>query len=222
MKNKIIVTLSLLIGILFTVTPASAHVTVKPGEVGVGQRLNFAVSVPTEEDIPTTQVRLIIPVGLQSVRPNVKPGWTIKLMKSGEGEEAVITEILWTGGSIPAEQRDEFIFSAQAPAEETSLVWKAYQTYEGGKIVAWENSAEIVEEYTKNNPTQEGGYANVDAKRPYSETKVVNDLEGSTTEGAANTTVARAAKGTNFLSIAALAVAAAALGIQFYKKGKTR
>jgi uncharacterized protein YcnI len=196
---------------------------VTPNEVGIGQRANFVVSVPTEEDVPTTHVRLVIPQGLQSVTPNVKPGWDIELVKSGEGEETTITEIIWSGGSIPAEQRDEFVFRAQAPAEETILVWKAYQTYEGGKVVAWENSAEAVEEYTKNNPTEEGGHASEDAPKPYSETNVVNDLEeSSTTQGSSNEIVKGASNTTTLLSIAALILAAVALGMQFYNKSKTR
>jgi len=155
MKKKILVALSLVIGTFFSVTPAFAHVSVKPGEVGVGERMNFVVSVPTEEEDPTVQVRLVIPEGLQSVTPFVKQGWNIELKKTGEGEEAKVTEIIWSEGSIPAERRDEFLFSAQAPAEETSLIWKAYQTYGDGDVVAWENSPEVVQEYTKNNPPKD-------------------------------------------------------------------
>lgn len=176
MKKKLLISLSVLCFMLFGVTPAFAHVTVKPAEVGVGTRLNFVVSVPTEEDVPTVQVRLVLPEGLQSVRPNVKPGWTISLTKSGDGEEAKITEIVWSGGSIPAEQRDEFVFSAQAPAEESTLVWKAYQTYGDGTIVSWDNSPDVVEEYTKTNPPADGEHDH-NAPKPYSQTQVINDLK---------------------------------------------
>lgn len=222
MKKNLLISISLAVGILFNATPAFAHVSVKPGQVGVGERLNFLVSVPTEEEDPTVQVRLVLPEGLQSVRPNVKPGWNIQLKKMGEGEEAKVTEIIWSGGSIPAEQRDEFVFSAQAPAEETTLVWKAYQTYGDGDIVAWENSPEVVQEYTKNNPPKEGEDDH-NAPRPYSETKVINDLAASpssTEQG--TTTVAGASQSntSNLLSIAAVVMSAAALGMQVYKKKK--
>lgn len=187
------------LSLLFTF-PISAHVTVKPAEVGVGQRLNFAVSVPTEENNPTTSVRLVIPQGLQSVRPNVKPGWNVQIKRVGEsmkgevlntGEKApdpeTVTEIIWSGGQIPAEMRDEFVFSAQAPAEETSLNWKAYQTYSDGAVVAWDADPKTVAEYEKNkgqaffsgenNPN--AGDDDHSAPKPYSITKVVNDLAGS-------------------------------------------
>lgn len=169
-------------------TNALAHVTVKPAEVGVGERLNFAVSVPTEEDNPTVGVRLVIPQGLKSVRPNAKPGWNIEIKKAGEsmkgsvlntGQPApdpeTVTEIVWSGGSIPADMRDEFVFSAQVPAEETELIWKAYQTYSDGDIVAWENDSKTIEEYTKANPN--AGEDDHGAPEPYSVTKVINDLK---------------------------------------------
>lgn len=197
---------------------ASAHVVVKPAEVGIGQRLNFAVSVPTEEDNPTISVRLVIPEGLQSVRPNVKPGWNIKLTKTGEGEGSKITEIVWTGGAIPADQRDEFVFSAQAPSKETTLVWKAYQTYSDGDVVAWENDSKTVEEFTKNNPVKEGE-DNHNAPRPYSETKVINDLKALTKPETA--TEVKIEDGGNLplvLSILAIVTSGFALAISLRKR----
>jgi len=219
-KKSLVITFSLIAGLFLTVTPALAHVSVKPGEVGVGERINFSVSVPTEEEDPTIQVRLVLPEGLQSITPFVKPGWNIELKKTGEGDEAKVIEIIWSGGSIPAEQKDEFVFSAQAPAEETSLIWKAYQTYGDGDIVAWENSPDVVQEYTKNNPPQEGQEDDHNAPRPYSETKVINDLKG--TDGATQNTTSNTSQSNsgNTLSIVAIVLSIAALGVQFLKKDK--
>ncbi len=182
--KKIIISLVFVaIFALGSVTQASAHVVVKPGEVGVGAYTNFIVSVPTEEDVPTVQVRLVIPEGLKSVRPNVKPGWSIELKKVTNGDIERVSEIIWSGGSIPADQRDEFVFSAQTPAEESTLIWKAYQTYGDGDIVAWENSKDVIDAFEKNNPPKEGEEDNHDAPRPYSETKVINDLVAAAAKG---------------------------------------
>lgn len=180
MKKIVTVITSSIVALFLTVVPTFAHVVVRPNEVGVGARTNFLVSVPTEEDVPTTQIRLVVPKELQSVRPNVKPGWTIELVKTDEGEEARVSEIIWSGGSIPAEQRDEFVFSAQAPAEETSLTWKAYQTYADGTLVSWDKDPKAVEEYIKNNPPKEGEH-NENTPNPFSVTKVTNDLAASDT-----------------------------------------
>ncbi len=218
--KKFAVLLTFMFVFFLSTGSAMAHVTVKPGEVGVGQRLNFTVSVPTEEETPTVSLRLIIPEGVTSVRPNAKPGWNIQLKKEGEGEEARISEIVWSGGRIPAEQRDEFVFSAQAPAEGTTLVWKAYQTYGDGDVVSWDNDPKVVEEYTKNNPPKEemegmeGMGDDHTAPRPYSTTKVVNDLGVA----ASGSDVAATKTGGNAISWLALAVAALSLGLQLTKK----
>lgn len=182
--KKIIISLVFVaIFALGSVTQASAHVVVKPGEVGVGAYTNFIVSVPTEEDVPTVQVRLVIPEGIKSVRPNVKPGWSIELKKVTNGDIERVSEVIWSGGNIPVDQRDEFVFSAQTPAEESTLVWKAYQTYGDGDVVAWENSKDTIDAFEKNNPQKEGEEDNHDAPRPYSETKVVNDLAVDSAKG---------------------------------------
>lgn len=213
MKKIISIVLSLTLLFFVTAPQTFAHVVVKPAEVGVGVRQNFVMSVPTEEETPTTQLRLIIPEGLKSVRPNVKPGWTIQLIKSGEGENIRISEIIWSGGSIPAEQRDEFIFSAQVPAEATAINWKAYQTYADGQVVVWDNDPKTVEEYTKNIPPKEGEH-DENAPKSFSVTKVVNDLAGSSNTSVKQQTGDWSLK----LSILAVALSGIALGIALRKK----
>jgi uncharacterized protein YcnI len=161
---------------------ASAHVTVKPAQVGIGAFQTFTVSVPSEKSIATTSVRLVLPEGLEHVSPTVKPGWNIALVhgeavtESTESEhesEPVVKEIVWTGGSIPGEYRDEFSFSAKVPATETSLSWKAYQTYKDGSLVSWDLAAG---EQMKENPDgSEFGPASI--------TKVVNDLQPAQQQG---------------------------------------
>ncbi len=154
---------------------ASAHVVVKPAEVGVGAYQTFTTSVPNEKDIPVTAMKLTIPAGLKSVTPTVKPGWTIDEVKDGSGEDAVVKEITWSGGTIPAGQRDDFTFSAQAPAKPTSVQWKAYQTYEDGTVVSWDQA-----------PTKSDDDSG--DKGPYSVTKVVDDLTQTPAATTATTT----------------------------------
>jgi len=152
---------------------ASAHVTVRPSEVGVGAYQTFNVSVPTEKDIATTEVRLLIPQGLESVRPNVKAGWNVEIVRDGEGEGSQVREIIWRGGSIPADQRDDFFFSAKTPAEAGALRWDAYQTYSDGTVVAWDADA-------SEQPKDETGADEFSVRGPYSTTRVINDLTNKT------------------------------------------
>jgi uncharacterized protein YcnI len=150
--------------IILPVTTVLAHVVVKPAQVGVGAFQTFTVGVPNEKEQVVTGIKLVIPAGLKHVSPNVKPGWTIDIKKEGSGDEAVITELYWFGGTIPVGQRDEFLFSAQVPSTETNLKWKAYQSYKDGTVVAWDQeSANTTDDDSSN-------------AGPLSLTKVVNDL----------------------------------------------
>ena len=117
---------------------AAAHVTVKPSDLKTGAFQTFTVGVPNERTTPTTTVKLEIPENLEYVTPTVKPGWTIKTDTHGEGEEKMITAITWTGGQVGVGFRDEFTFSAKVPAQPTEIKWKAYQTYQDGTLVSWD------------------------------------------------------------------------------------
>jgi uncharacterized protein YcnI len=163
--KKVIIGTGVVMSLLLSTTPAFAHVVVKPNAVGVGAFQTFTVGVPNEKENPTVGLRLVIPEGLKFVSPNVKPGWTIDVKKTGDGDSAVVTEINWTGDAIPAGQRDDFVFSAQTPAKETTLIWKAYQTYENGDVVSWDQKP--------------GENEDDESVTPYSQTKIINDLTGS-------------------------------------------
>ena len=190
--------------IVFT-SSTLAHVVVRPAEVGKAAFQTFTVGVPNEKDSATVGLRVVMPGGVKHVTPNVKAGWTIETKKEGEGEEAIITEISWSGGSIPAGQRDEFLFSSQVPAEESTLVWKAYQTHEDGTIVSWDQE----EDTGHGEGSSENG--------PASKTTIINDLNTGTvfdpSEGSSD-----ARNNTSYLSIGAIVMAAVALGLQLYKK----
>jgi uncharacterized protein YcnI len=185
---------------------AFAHVVVKPSEVGAAAFQTFSVGVPVEKDNPTVSLRLVIPEGLKYVSPNVKPGWKIDIKKSGAGEDAAVTEITWTGGEIPPGQRDDFVFSAQAPAHQTSLIWKAYQTYNDGEVIAWDQK-----------PSDKKDDKSV---TPYSTTKVVNDLNtsGDMHHGSESKTEDSDKNLPTILSIAAIIMAGGSLFLQTRKK----
>ncbi|MEX0617173.1 MAG: YcnI family protein [Candidatus Woykebacteria bacterium] len=211
MRNKLFISLALLpIMLGLAATSVFAHVVVKPDEVGLAARQVFTVSVPNEMEIPTVALRLVIPEGLDSVIPNVKPGWKIAIKKEGKGEEAKEVEINWTGGLIPEGQRDEFLFSAQAPGEKANLLWKAYQTYSDGTVVSWD------QEPKENLSEEEQEEMEKKGLGPYSTTKVVDDLSGqeSKTENPGTDRL------TTWSAYAALVVAVAALVLSL-RKNKT-
>jgi uncharacterized protein YcnI len=199
-------TISLIFLSLISVTPALAHVVVKPGQAGIASFQTFSVGVPVEKDSPTIGLRLVIPAGLAYVIPNVKPGWTITVKKTGEGEDAKVTEINWTGGNIPSGQRDEFVFSVQVPAEETTLQWKAYQTYEDGTVVSWDQKPSKEE--------KDDDFANIG---PYSETVITNDLKPTVQPGnASNNGNSR----DTIFSLVAIALSLSAIAMQMGRSRK--
>ena len=171
MKNSVLFFAPLAV-VAASVGTASAHVVVKPSSVGVASFQAFNTSVPNEKDVATTSLRLIVPDGLKYVSPTVKPGWTVTSKASGTGESATVTELDWNGGSIPAGQRDDFTFSAQAPAAPTTLMWKAYQTYANGQVISWDQAPD------SKNLDSEG-------VTPYSRTDVINDLAAPTSQPSA-------------------------------------
>jgi uncharacterized protein YcnI len=183
--------------------PTFAHVTVSPDSVGVGKRQTFSISVPNEKEIPTTSLRLVVPENLESVSPNVKPGWQININKTGSGEEAAVKEITWVGGLIPAGYRDEFVFRAKVPSSETTLVWKAYQTYQDGTVVSWDQTTE----QTSDSETTNTG--------PASKTQIINDLKPEEKQ----------TDQTSYLPLISLTLSIAALILSIYtltKKNKTK
>jgi uncharacterized protein YcnI len=193
---------------LFALTPqAFAHVVVKPNTVAAAAFQTFTTSVPNEKDNPTIGLRLIIPTGLKSISPNVKPGWTISVKKEGD----VVTEIEWTEGSIPAGQRDDFLFSAQAPAEETTLVWKAFQTYEDGEVVAWDHDAK--------ESTHDEKMEDDKPHTPASKTEVVEgDLNEKSDHETPQQVITKTNNSTPIVSYLALAVSVIALTFSLKKK----
>lgn len=193
-----------LVLLITLVKSADAHVVVRPDEVGIGTYQTFTVSVPVEKDTATIVVRLLIPEGLESVRPNVKPGWDLEIVRENNEPESRVVELVWTNGSIPKDQRDEFHFSARTPTEPTTLRWSAYQTYADGSIVAWD-----LDETDQRPKTQEGE-SDFSVLGPVSTTQVIDDL--------ADETQKKPRVNPDIWTAAALAMSLGALGMQFLRK----
>ena len=120
---------------------ALAHVTVRT-EIGqaeskAGATETYRLNVPNEKPVPTTGVRLVVPAGLTITRFMQQPGWERSVVRDASGR---ITEVSWKG-SLPDGEFTRFIFQARNPAEAGTLVWKAYQAYADGSVVAWDDSS---------------------------------------------------------------------------------
>lgn len=133
-----------------TALPAAAHVTVSPDSLPKGSTAELTFKVPNEEsNATTTAVQLQVPTDhpIAQVLPKQIPGWTVtvktttlaKPLKTDDGTfTTAVSEIDWTGGSIPVGQYQDFQISVDPlPTDTGQLVFKAVQTYSNGDIVRW-------------------------------------------------------------------------------------
>lgn len=119
---------------------AAAHATVRTesglSESAAGKSETYRLNVPVEKDLATTQIRLVVPAGVGISRFQVTPGFTRTLTKNADG---LVTEVVWTGTIAPMEYA-RFFFQAKNPGAAGELVWKVYQTYVDGSVVAWDDT----------------------------------------------------------------------------------
>ena len=190
---------------------AMAHVTVKPSEALTASYQTFLVSVPNEKSIPTTSIKVVIPSGVQSVTPTQKAGWQVTTDKTGTGEDATVTAITWSGGTINQGTRDEFSFSAKLPDQATELQWKAYQTYSDGTVVSWDKAGS--DDRSHDSEDENSG--------PLSVTNVVTETGATATVNAANQAATDAKKTANwalYTGIAGVAIGLIAVFLATRKK----
>lgn len=190
---------------------ASAHVVVRPSDAKTGAYQTFTVSVPVERKSPTVEVRLDIPMGVTSVRPTQKPGWTIQMDRHTENGETMVSAITWKGGEVGVDLRDDFTFSAKTPSEPAELQWKAYQTYKDGTVVSWDQESENSDE-SENATTG-----------PFSVTKVAADSDQDKALKEADNKAGEAQQAANkamYVGIGGAVVAVIAIVISLARKPK--
>ena len=108
-------------------TACFAHITLETRQAPAGSTYKAVLRVPHGcQGSPTTAIRVKIPEGVFNVKPMPKPGWTIESKKgkyakgynAGHGDltEGVL-ELSWTGGKLPDDHYDEFVFRAALSAD---------------------------------------------------------------------------------------------------------
>lgn len=117
-----------------TAAPAFAHVTLEQKEAPVGASYKAVLRVPHGcGDSPTVRITVRIPEGVIAVKPMVKPGWKIAVKKGDYAKSYAyfhgatfshgVKEVTWSGGRLPNDFYDEFVFAAfiagELPAGQT-------------------------------------------------------------------------------------------------------
>lgn len=108
------------VALVASITPAFAHATFEQGEAAVGSTYKAVLRVPHGCDGQATNtVRVKIPEGFFSVKPMPKAGWELTTVKGpykntyeshGAKVTEGVTEITWSGGNLPDDFYDEFVF----------------------------------------------------------------------------------------------------------------
>ena len=228
------VTLTLLgtFGLLVALSaPAFAHVTVTaPGATSGGGDQEITFRVPVEEasaDTVGVTIQLPTTTPIASVDVLPIPGWTHTQVTSklatpietddGDITEAV-TQITWTatsGGLKPGEYGEFTIIAGQLPKART-LTFKAIQTYSDGSVVRWIETPAPGSTAEPEHPAPVLQLAGSTAAAASSPTAAVTAQASSAhSDGDSNT-------GPVVLSIIALVIAAAALGLAVVSRAKGR
>jgi uncharacterized protein YcnI len=140
--TRLVQTVSI-VGAVSLLAPAAAlaHARVSPAVSLKGEQQLYSLAVPTEkENATTSKIVMTVPSGfaIDSFVPP-PPGWTQRVSQAGSGEEAVVTQVTWTGGKTPTGQDSLFQFLAQ-PASAKTYTFLVQQTYSDGSIVNWSGS----------------------------------------------------------------------------------
>jgi uncharacterized protein YcnI len=120
----------LIILALLVATPAAAHVVAVQDTAKAGSytAIAFRVGHACAAGDVTLKVRIEIPDGVASARPQVKPGWTYALER-GPNPKAPPTAITFEG-RLPDEAFDDFAVLMKLPATGDRLVFPVVQTCE--------------------------------------------------------------------------------------------
>jgi len=116
---------------------AFAHAEVSPKVAPAGELQLFTLAVPTEkENAMTTTVELTPPKGFAIDSFVPAAGWKRTVQQTGGGEQAQITKVTWSGGSVPTGDDASFSFLASTGGS-GSYTFDVKQTYSDGSIVEW-------------------------------------------------------------------------------------
>jgi periplasmic copper chaperone A len=103
----------------FGTASAQAHVTIQPKQAAADSYVQVAFTVPHGCDgSATVAIRVKLPDGVGSVKPQMKPGWTVEIktrkletpqaVAHGKAISEAVDEVSWRGGPLPDSLFDSF------------------------------------------------------------------------------------------------------------------
>jgi len=124
----------------FFAAEALAHVSLNPRQgISGTHHVSFTVRAPVEKDIPTVELKIVIPpewkdAGGQVDRVELDPLWDVSIEKD---EDNWIKSVTWSGAEAPDFSFIQFNLIITLPKLTGMQEIKAYQKYSDGSVVAW-------------------------------------------------------------------------------------
>jgi uncharacterized protein YcnI len=145
MTREVLAAAALCAPLVLSVTvPAAAHVVLENTQAVAGTyyKATFGVGHGCE-GTPTLRLRVRIPDGITSVKPQPKPGWEVATVKEklekpissdhGATITEVVREVVWSGGRLLDEHFDQFAMQVRLPATPgTTIYFPVVQECEKG------------------------------------------------------------------------------------------
>jgi uncharacterized protein YcnI len=128
-------------GILIVAATAWGHSDLDPRQSIPSKWETYTLNVPTETEVPTVQVRLLVPRDFEIEMIEHSPLWQITRSRD---ERGYIREVTWSGSSIPPQTFAEFKLLVRNPAAPGTSLWKIEQYYQDGNVATWEAQTQIV------------------------------------------------------------------------------
>ncbi len=135
-----------LLALSIKVTTAFSHIILEQQQVETGTYYKATLLVGHGcEGLPTTAIRVQLPVGFQGAKPMPKQGWTLQTViaklatpydNHGKAITEDVTEIVWTANSpasaLPDSQYDEFALRGRAAMPAGAAWFKVTQLCKDG------------------------------------------------------------------------------------------
>ncbi len=124
----------------FFAAEALAHVSLNPRQgISGTHHVAFTVRAPVEKDIPTVELKIIIPpewkdAGGQVDRVELDPLWDVSVERD---EDNWIKSVTWSGAKAPDFSFIQFNVIITLPKLTGVQQIKTYQKYSDGSVVAW-------------------------------------------------------------------------------------
>jgi uncharacterized protein YcnI len=127
--------------LLLLAATARGHSDLDPRQSIPNKWETYTLNVPTETEVPTVQVRLLVPRDFEIEMIAHNPLWQITKLRD---ERGYIREVTWSGSSIPPQTFAEFKLLVRNPASPGTSLWKIEQSYQDGSVATWEAQTQIV------------------------------------------------------------------------------